>query len=205
LFLKDCSRQEGTRNRVFFESLCHQAGPGMKYKTTHANAETWYYTGVTGCVLAFDIETTGLSDRDSVTCVCAYDADRGIAFSKCIPDGSCCEDFLVLLDEAPCLTAFNGVKFDVPFITKRWNVAPERVGAWIKKLVDPFEACKLALRKTFSLNKLLEKNDIDCKTGSGKEAVEMAKQGRWAELELYCMNDTKKTHDLVKKNRLLLP
>jgi hypothetical protein len=158
-----------------------------------------------GPVLAFDIETTGLTEADTVTCVCAYDAARGIDFRACTPRGEVCEEFLRLLDEAPLLCAFNGVLFDVKFLARRWNVASERVAGWVLKLLDPFQACKLALRKTFSLDRLLEANGMDCKTGSGKEAVEMARDGRWAELEEYCMNDTVKTHGLVALGRMVLP
>lgn len=168
-------------------------------------ARVEYAPGMVGPVLAFDIETTGLSEADTVTCVCAYDAARGIDFRACTPRGEVCEEFLRLLDEAPLLCAFNGVLFDVKFLAKRWNVTSERVAGWVVKLLDPFQACKLALRRTFSLDRLLEANGMDCKTGSGKEAVEMARDGRWAELEEYCMNDTVKTHGLVALGRMVLP
>lgn len=164
-----------------------------------------YVPGKVGPVLAFDIETTGLTEADTVTCVCAYDAARGIDFRACTPRGEVCEEFLRLLDEAPLLCAFNGVLFDVKFLARRWNVASGRVAGWVVKLLDPFQACKLALRRTFSLDRLLEANGMDCKTGSGKEAVEMARDGRWAELEEYCMNDTVKTHGLVALGRMVLP
>ena len=64
-------------------------------------------------------------------------------------------------------------------------------------MVDPFEACKLALGRTFSLNKLLIANGLPVKTGSGLEAVKMAKEGRWVELAEYCMHDTQMTHAAV--------
>lgn len=172
---------------------------------TCASGGVEYAPGLLGPVLAFDIETTGLSESDTVTCVCAYDAERGIDFRACTKNGQVCEEFLTLLDEAPLLCAFNGVLFDMPFLAKRWSVSPERVASWAVKLLDPYQACKLALRRTFSLDRLLAANGMDCKTGSGKEAVVMAKTGRWAELEEYCMNDTIKTHGLLALGRMVLP
>ena len=101
---------------------------------------------------------------------------------------------MALLDDAPLLCAFNGVRFDLPFLARRWGVPDAKVGSWVRKMVDPFEGCKLALGQTFSLNRLLEENGLPVKTGSGLEAVRMAKEARWAELAEYCMHDTRMTH-----------
>jgi hypothetical protein len=107
------------------------------------------------------------------------------------------EEFLAMMDDAPLLCAFNGVRFDLPFLARRWGIPDERVGGWVRKMVDPFEACKLALNRTFSLNKLLVANGLPVKTGSGLEAVRMAHEKRWGELAEYCMHDTKMTHAAV--------
>jgi len=208
-FAADHPRKEGARDRVLPEGVCAEDGPAVNtwavFSEDKSTGATWYFPCVCGPVLAFDIETTGLSDRDTVTCVCAFDPDRGIKFGRCTPEGAVCNEFLLLLDQAPLLCAFNGVRFDVPFLAKRWGVSGERAGAWVRKLVDPFEACRMGLRRTFSLDRLLEANGLDCKTGSGLEAVAMARDGRWVELEAYCMSDTEKTHSVVKMTKLLLP
>jgi hypothetical protein len=204
----DRPREESAGSRVLSEGVRPEDGPGLScpiYFSCDASGRTVYFPRVDGPILAFDIETTGLCDRDAVTCVCAFDPDRGIRFGRCTPDGSACDEFLLLLDEAPLLCAFNGVRFDVPFLAKRWKVSAARAGAWARKLVDPFEACRLALRRTFSLDRLLAANGLACKTGSGLEAVAMAREGRWAELEEYCMADTVKTHQVVKLGRVKLP
>ena len=172
--------------------------------TVH-NGITYFSPGVTGPILAFDIETTGLHASATVTCVSAWDPDRGVNFCESTPDGMPVTTFINFLDEAPLLCAFNGVRFDVPFLARCWGLSDSRVASWIIKLVDPFESCKLALCKTFSLDSVLRVNGIQCKTGSGAEAVKMAKQGRWAELEEYCMADTRKTHQLVKMQMIQLP
>lgn len=164
-----------------------------------------FYPGVSGPMLAFDIETTGFNKLDVVTCVSAYDPARNISFVECTPGGARNETFLRLLDEAPVLCGFNAVRFDIPYLARRWNIPDQQVGQWVKKLIDPFEACKLALNRTFSLNALLEINGWDCKTSSGAEAVNMAAQGRWQELRDYCMADTVKTHCVVSCGRLAIP
>jgi DNA polymerase III alpha subunit (gram-positive type) len=157
-------------------------------------------------VLAFDIETTGLSmARDRITCVSAYDYSRGVRFCVSTPRGERVEAFLDLLDSAPLLCAFNGVRFDVPFIAAQWAVEPSRVAAWVLKLVDPYEIARLALGKTFSLNALLKANGMEFKTGKGCEAVTWAKTGQWQRLEEYCLSDTIKTHDLVSSGTWKLP
>ena len=150
-------------------------------------------------VLAFDIETTGLdAETCEVTCACAYDPDRGVERSFLFALGDSSDEFMRLLDEAPLLCAFNGVRFDIPFMAKKWKVPDERAGSWVRKMVDPFEACKLALGQTFSLNRLLDANWLQAKTGSGLDAVNMARDGKWGELAEYCMHDTKMTHAAVR-------
>ena len=165
----------------------------------------WLVAGASaGGVLAFDIETTGLDPEVcEVTCACAYDGrgvERGFVFPRDDPEG-----FLALLDEAPRLCAFNGVRFDLPFLAKRWGVPDERVGGWVRKLFDPFEACRLGLGRTFSLDRLLHANGLQGKTGSGLQAVEMARDGRWDELEMYCMHDTIMTHSVASMPACALP
>lgn len=168
----------------------------------------WHLHVPPGRMLAVDIETTGLDPRvDDVTCACAFDPDGGVArafvFGR---DGAAArEEFLALLDGAPRLCAFNGARFDLPFLARRWGLGAARVGAWVRKLVDPFEASKLALARTFSLDRLLAANGLAGKTGSGLHAVALARAGRWDELAEYCMHDTRMTHAAAAMPALRLP
>lgn len=80
-------------------------------------------------MLAFDIETTGLSDSDTVTAACVYDPARSIKetflFSRGYDSPRTSSDparFLQLLDDADVLCAFNGARFDIPFIQRQWKV-----------------------------------------------------------------------------------
>ena len=115
------------------------------------------------------------------------------------------ERFMGLLDAHDRLCAFNGARFDLPFIARRWAVPAERVAAWMCKLVDVFELCKLGLNKTFPLNRLLAANGMESKTGTGMHAVHMAARGEWAALAEYCMQDTVKTHAVTSLPLVLLP
>lgn len=161
-----------------------------------------------GPLLAVDIETTGLDARvDDVTCVCVMDAARGVerAFVLGRDGPGAREEVLRLLDEAPRLCAFNGARFDLPFLARRWGVPDARLGGWVRKLVDPFEASKLALGRTFSLDRLLAANGLAGKTGSGLHAVRLAREGRWDELAEYCMHDTRMTHAAAALPETRLP
>ena len=160
----------------------------------------------TSQMLAFDIETMGLDKRKhEITCACAYDAASGIKRSFVFQLGDSHEEFLQLLDQADALCAFNGFRFDVPFIVHRWNVPAVRYSAWIQKLFDPFEVCKTVLDRTFKLDRLLEANGLPVKTGSGLEAIKMAAEKRYTELVDYCMHDTVMTHAVCTLPSMVLP
>ena len=199
-----CPGEARAGSGVLPPGLRAEDGPGA-IRFVRSESGIWWCPGVSGPVLAFDIETTGLREADAVTCVCAYDPDRGVHYRESTPSGARSERFLALLDEAPLLCAFNGVRFDLPFLAKRWRIEPQRVGAWVEKLVDPYEACKLALQSTFSLDRLLHANGLESKTGNGAEAVCMARAGQWERLEDYCMKDTVLTHQIIKLKRVRLP
>jgi hypothetical protein len=157
-------------------------------------------------MLAFDLETTGVEiNTDLIMCAAVYDPDAGIEKYFIFPLGDDPEEFMKLLDQADRLCAFNGARFDIPLIEKRFQPAASRVSAWRLKLHDVYEACKLALDITFTLDSLLELNGIPGKTGTGLEAVQLAIDEKWEFLGDYCLNDTKKTHHVSSLSRILLP
>jgi hypothetical protein len=157
-------------------------------------------------MLAFDLETTGLSfERDEIMCASAYDPDRGLARAFLFARGDSPEEFMRLLDEAERLCCFNGVRFDIPFIRARWSPAPERVEAWRRKSHDVYEACRLCLGVTFSLNALLLLNGLESKSGSGLKAVELARSGQFDALGAYCLDDARLTHAVSSMPRIRLP
>ena len=114
-------------------------------------------------VLAFDIETTGVNpEKHIVTCVCVYGTRGSREFRKTFlfgRDGAEEHEHLFqMFDEADLLYAYNGVRFDLPFLAKKFSAKAGRVGAWMLKLFDVFEMCKLSINRTFSLNALLAVN-----------------------------------------------
>ena len=162
-------------------------------------------------MLAFDIETEGLDpSRHAVTCACVYNG-QGVAetflFKREDPleDELAKERFLARLDGAPRLCAFNGVRFDIPFLAKAWGLPPARAGLWVRKTVDVFETCKLGLGKTFGLDRLLAANGLESKTGTGLHAVQLAREREWDKLGAYCMQDTRLTYLVTCQHQVALP
>jgi hypothetical protein len=180
-------------------------------------------------MVAFDIETMGLDPKlHRVTAACLYgamdgprpgqqilrDADtpgphvvRTFVFTNDDPEADLAlrEEFMALLDSARSLCAFNGVRFDIPFLQVAWGIPPSRVEAWIVKTFDVYEACKLGLNSTFSLDKLLAANNLESKSGSGLHAIHLAKTGQWEALGSYCMQDTRMTYLVSSQNAISLP
>lgn len=167
-------------------------------------------------MLTFDLETTGLHPSTClVTCAAAYDPDAGVEQvflfaglneqKELVPVLDRAEEFMALLDAADRLCAFNGARFDLPFIQHQLGAAPDRVRAWRLKLHDVFEACKLALDITFPLKSLLQLNNLPGKTGSGADAIQLARDGDFLALGEYCLNDTRVTHRVSSLDRIHLP
>lgn len=157
-------------------------------------------------MLAFDLETTGVCPtKHAITCAAVCDLDTGFERAFIFPLGDDPEEFMCLLDGADRLCAFNGARFDLAFIEHHFRPSLERALSWRLKLHDVFEACKLALGVTFSLDALLELNGVPGKTGSGADAITLALEGDWARLGEYCLNDTRKTHRVSSLPQILLP
>lgn len=166
-------------------------------------------------MLAFDLETTGLNPRQClITCAAACDPDAGIErvffFARLengelVPMLDDAEEFMGLLDRADRLCAFNGARFDIPFIMHQLGAESARIARWRLKLHDVFEACKLALSVTFPLSALLALNGLPGKTGSGADAIQLALEGEWDRLGAYCLNDTRVTHQVSSMRAIRLP
>ena len=153
-------------------------------------------------MLAFDIETEGLNSREHRIIVASvYDPDRQVQQTfNFMADPAKFESerdaFLRVLDEAPSLCSFNGVRFDIPFIAAQFNVCPQRQGQWVLKTLDLFEVCKLCFGSSCSLKNLLQANGMEQKSSHGLQAIEWAKQGNWKDVEDYCMKDAMLTHEI---------
>lgn len=169
-------------------------------------------------MLAFDIETTGLDGKKhDVTVVCTEDYHTGerIAYEfdrvrKCEPQnlGKLREDLVKAFTAATSLCAFNGIRFDIPFLRHSLGLSHDVTNEWIWKTTDILEACRLGKfgpSHTFGLNLLCQHNGIKMKTSSGKEAITMAANNRWQELTSYCTEDVRILCDLYRKKMLKNP
>lgn len=171
-------------------------------------------------MVAFDIETTGLDPegydskgrRIRITCVCVCNGlglARTFIFkgkeSPTEEDLALRKEVVDLLSAAPRLCAFNGVRFDIPFLVKNWGLPSSLAGEWVRKTLDVFEASKLSLGRTFSLDKLLVCNGMDTKSGTGRWAIELAEDERYEDLGAYCMQDTRLTYLVSSQYHIALP
>ena len=161
-------------------------------------------------MLAFDIETTGLDGKTCrVTAACIYGAQVSETYlfkdQDLEADLLQRERFMLALDAAPRLCSFNGIRFDIPFLHSAWRIPDRRIESWALKTFDVYEACKLALNSTFSLDRLLSKNHLESKTGSGLHAIHLASTGQWDALGDYCMQDTRMTYLVSSQPAIRLP
>ena len=176
-------------------------------------------------MLAFDIETLGLNPLEnhlnplapSITAVSLYSTcptkQKTFIFKSSSGDPTADEaresemreEIFAMLDEAPKLCAFNGIRFDIPYMKAAWNIPDERVEAWVLKTYDVFEACKIALNRTFPLKNLLAANGMESKTGTGLAAINLAKNFQWDDLGNYCMQDTRLTFLVSAQRTVVLP
>jgi hypothetical protein len=169
-------------------------------------------------MLAFDIETTGLDPAHSVvTVVCTQDYHTGerraYEFGRvraCEPhnEGLLREEIIHAFDAADSLCAFNGVRFDIPFLHAALKLSPETTAAWLFKTTDILEAARLGLfgpAHTFGLNLLCQHNQVAVKSGSGLQAIKFAQEGRWDALLSYCADDVRILCDLYRRRLLNNP
>jgi uncharacterized protein YprB with RNaseH-like and TPR domain len=76
-------------------------------------------------MLAFDIETTGLKpERDQITVAAVCNRETGFrqVYNFITGGVKAQNDFLSELDNADSLCTFNGAKFDIMFVVKKWNI-----------------------------------------------------------------------------------
>lgn len=148
--------------------------------------------------LCFDIETTGLDAlRDEVTMICSQDLATGrrTSYNFGLPSSqdqsvdALIEELIKDFDEADCLCAFNGIRFDLPFMQQALHLHVDVITRWVLKTVDPLEFLRLSGHSTTSLDKICIHNNIVSKSSTGLQAIKMAQEGLWEELEEYCQQD----------------
>ena len=154
-------------------------------------------------MLTIDIETMGLMHHKPLppmTCACLYDGTTEVRLLFVGIDERTFDDnaskLLALLDEAPVLAGFNAVLFDLPYIAKLLDIEYDRLEGWKAKCIDPYLGMRSTLHTTCKLQRLLDMNELGSKTGSGSDAIGLARDGKLQELLDYCMMDVLLTHAL---------
>jgi hypothetical protein len=164
-------------------------------------------------MLAIDIESLGLNKkRDLITVISIYDdlshIKRVLRFVEIdVEDGrvryknnfrDLVTELMGILDKADHLCGFNAISFDIPFIACQFKIPYKTVTNWKNKTFDILNTARCHFERTFSLDLLFKVNPVSSggKTGTGLQAVEMAKNGQWEELEAYCMEDSRLIHEI---------
>lgn len=157
-------------------------------------------------VFIFDIETTGLSFyKHDITVVCGL--KQSIAVREAYTELSMnllatrddavahlaqCVELCRTLDDARFISAYNGRRFDLPFVA-RWAQAqgvPADVAAWEAKTIDLYQLILAHVGVHYKLQRVCEANNLPVeKSATGLDAVRWAQSGEWALLLAYCMQD----------------
>ena len=160
----------------------------------------------------FDIETTGLTEQDTVTVVCTehYESStrKVFNFARTATDEERAvlrRDLMLDFDTATALCAYNGVRFDLPFMQRALDIPVDKITQWVLKTSDILEQIRLRDNAVCKLDYLCTMNGVPSKSSSGLEAVRMAAAGRWPELEQYCANDVRILCDLYRQRMLKHP
>ena len=157
-------------------------------------------------MLVLDIETTGLDrDKDNVTCVCFKAAGWTLVWPN--PERghwATAAQMMELLDEADRIGGYNIVSFDIPFLATFFGFTDEQVGRWIRKSLDPLFCARALLGFDCcpKLSTVLELNGAPPKSGTGADALALAREERWDELASYCMQDVASTYELLMRERI---
>lgn len=114
------------------------------------------------------------------------------------------QELIAAFDAAERLCAYNAVLFDIPFMKLQLQLPDDIVDTWLHKLCDPFHSMKMCFGITCKLDKMLALNGLECKSATGLQAIEMAKNGEWQALVDYCMDDVRLTVELCVLDEIQL-
>lgn len=156
--------------------------------------------------MSVDIESTGLDPNCLITAVALVGPDWSVCYTFGPRDDFECNRAAIvsILDNAPLIYAFNAPGFDFPVMQRCFRLDDRTIGRWMAKLVDPLYAAKglFGTKACAKLDVVLTLNGLPAKTGSGLDAVAMAREGRWQELAAYCTHDTEVTRRLIASKKV---
>jgi len=127
----------------------------------------------------------------------SYNQDKYLSFFE--------QDFAKLSElfkQAGLIIGFASNRFDIPILNKYVDLDLMAVPR-----ADILEEIELRIGRRISLDLLAEANLDMRKTANGLKAIEFYKEGKFKELEDYCIQDvrvTKGIYDLIKKQGFLL-
>lgn len=159
-------------------------------------------------IVVFDLETREMADdvggwdalkqgAGGVSAIAVWDSNTGRIH---LYDDHTIRECAEHLEAADLVVGYNSAGFDVPIIEGLLG-RKLRLRHTYDILTHIWDALRLRGDRKFKGNTLDEvaKRTIGRgKTGKGANAPELAKQGRWAELFSYCMNDTDLTRELFE-------
>ena len=166
-------------------------------------------------MLVFDIETTGLDARKhAVTVVSTQDFRSGrrvsYEFARTRVEAperlaALAEEMVLAFEEASSLCAFNGVRFDLPFLKTAFSLDTATITRWVLKTSYILESSRLLHGTTFSLDLLCQTNSMATKISSGLQAIAMAAERRWDDLRAYCEDNVAILCRLYAQQRITHP
>lgn len=109
-----------------------------------------------------------------------------------------------VLQRSSLIIGFSTNRFDIPILSKYFNFNVKAIES-----LDILDDVEEKLGHRVSLDQLAQANLNLGKTGHGLDAIKYYNEGRFEELEKYCLNDVKITKDLYelgkKQGYLLVP
>lgn len=183
-------------------------------------------------VVIFDCESDGVpANQESkgphafqnvhCTCACALvvHVQPGTSFEDAVPSAQelvqWCDDenttplferLFQAFDEASVIVGYNVLDFDFPLLFKHYQgkQGRRRYMEHRCKTHDPFSRIRAATGVWATLQSLLDSNDIASKSATGADAVRWWKCGDRSSIESYCLDDVRRTVDVLSKRPLLL-
>lgn len=117
------------------------------------------------------------------------------------------EGLLKLFDEAVAIVGYNIIGFDFPVLKRHY--AHDSLGirrhTHLEKSLDVFSKIRDVTGGWFKLDALLAENGLAAKTADGLQAIAMFAEGRFQQLEEYCLGDVQQCARLSLLPALNLP
>jgi len=158
--------------------------------------------------IIFDIETTGLNPwyGDRITCICAKDSEGNIFGYSHEQETKIIDSFYVWLAKYKggdhTLITKNGLSFDIPFILTRFQMFAIK-GACDNGSMEIFNFEHFDLHTVTSkwvrLSDMATLYGVENKSGDGKNAIKLWKEGKIKKLLSYCHKDVEVTEQVYLK------